>query len=242
MNQLCHPSIHTYVAWISRKRHVQYIYWAREVNGWRDITSYLLLLHRGFWGPSLKSKEYRNAMLLLSLPFVGLVGQPGLMFLGQWALGPLSLGMFPATLPECSRVCLARSTEAGAGSVGQKGRRFGPVAPGDKLFIPPQHREPQQHWWLEWVLCGLAWLGAQLHQQAEAEEMGTKRWTGRWRPREEQHTVSGTSASMHRCQRPPGTHNDQKHAAATCVFQKTVLLNGKRNSRCSLGLVWTSRR
>ena len=53
--------------------------------------------------------------------------------------------------------------------------------------------------------------------------------------------MSETSASMHRPQRTPGTHHDQKHAAATCVFPKTVLLNGKRNSRCSLGLVWIGR-
>lgn len=58
--------------------------------------SYLVLLHRGFWGPSLKSKEHGNSMLLLSLPLAGLVGQPELTFLSQWALQTSWSGNVPS--------------------------------------------------------------------------------------------------------------------------------------------------
>ena len=78
-----------------------------------------------------------------------------------------------------------------------------------------------------------------------ASKLTLKQWgasdkTGGQKPRKVQHT-SETSANMHTLQRMPRADRDQKHVAATCIFPRTVLLSGKRNSGCSLELVWPGR-
>ena len=95
------------------------------------------------------------------------------------------------------------------------------------------------------VLCGPAWPGTQMHrwadsqmdrvqvlvQWAAASGKGSMQWIGHWRAQSPEdvwsHTVTQKQLS----------HLDNP-TTGTCISQRTVFINGRRNSRCGLTLIW----